>query len=92
MKHRDMPAYIHFAPEFFSAINDPEFRTQARNILIRNYFEPNEQAALWSLTGSVPPAEDSTGTAAQNDVREAVERGREGRFRIGVITSGTAAP
>jgi len=35
MKHRDMPAYILFDPEFFAALNDPEFRTKARNIVIR---------------------------------------------------------
>lgn len=87
MKHRDMPAYILFDPEFFAALNDPEFRTKARNIVIRTYFEPSEQAALWALTGSALPAEESTGTASQHEVREAVERGREGRFRIGVVTS-----
>lgn len=87
MKHRDMPAYIHFDPEFLASVNDSEFRTQARNIIIRTYFEPNEQIALWALTGSAPPADESMGPEALPTIKEAVERGREGRFRIGVVTS-----
>lgn len=87
MKHRDMPAYIHFTSEFFVALNNPEFRSQARNIIIRTYFELGEQVALWALTGDSPPLEESLGPDALPAIKAAAERGREGRFRIGVVTS-----
>jgi putative restriction endonuclease len=87
LKYRDLPTFIQFNAEFLAAVNDPEFRVQARAILIRTYFEPNEQAALRALTGSDPAAADSIGPDAQPAIKEAVERGREGRFRIGVITA-----
>jgi len=85
MKYRDLPAYIQFDPDFLVALNDPAFREQTRAILIYTYFEPHEQAALWALTGCIPPPTDSL-VALPAD-KEAVERGREGRFRIGVVTA-----
>ena len=85
LKHRDMPAFISFDAEFLSALNAPHFRTQARSILIRTYFEPSEQIALWALTGCKPPAADSLEPLPVDE--ESVERGREGRFRIGVVTA-----
>ncbi|HXE94812.1 MAG TPA: HNH endonuclease [Dongiaceae bacterium] len=85
MKYRDLPAYIQFDPAFLAAFNDPAFREQARAILIGTYFESHEQATLWALTGGAPPSAESL-TALTADT-EAVERGREGRFRIGVVTA-----
>lgn len=85
MKYRDMPAYIQFDTDFLNALNDPAFREQARSILISTYFEPHEQAALWALTGATQPPEDSFMPLTTDN--EAVERGREGRFRIGVVTA-----
>jgi len=85
MKYRDMPAYIQFVPAFLAALNDHVFRVQARAILIRTYFEPHEQTALWSLTGCQPPSADKLAELPID--KEAVERGREGRFRIAVVTA-----
>jgi putative restriction endonuclease len=87
LRYRDLPAYIRFAAAFLGAINDPKFREQARSILIRTYFEPNEQTALWALLGKTPPPADASDTAEPPADPEAVERGREGRFRIGVVTA-----
>jgi putative restriction endonuclease len=84
LKYRDLPAYIQFDAEFHAAINDPDFRAQARTILIRIYFEADEQVALWALTGKTEPA---GGIELPPVDEEAAERGREGRFRIGVITA-----
>ncbi len=85
MKYRDLPAYIQFDPPFFAALNDHAFREQARAILIQTYFESHEQAALWALTGVAQPPADSFAPLPTDS--EAVERGREGRFRIGVVTA-----
>lgn len=85
MKYRDMPAYIQFDTDFLAALNDPTFREQARAILICTYFEAHEQAALWALTGATQPPADSFAPLPTD--KEAVERGREGRFRIGVVTA-----
>ena len=87
LKYRDLPTFIRFTPEFFAAINDPTFRTQARALIIRTYFEPHEQVALWTLSGETAPPTDSPITAELPVDLEAVERGREGRFRIGVVTA-----
>jgi putative restriction endonuclease len=87
LKHRELPAFIRFDAEFLRAVNDPEFRAQARAIIIRTYFEANEQVALRALTGSAAPAADDKSLEALPADTEAVERGREGRFRIGVITA-----
>jgi putative restriction endonuclease len=85
MKYRDMPAYIQFDTDFLAALNNSDVREQARAILICTYFEPHEQAALWALTGATQPPED--GFMPLPTDKEAVERGREGRFRIGVVTA-----
>ncbi|MGK2906971.1 MAG: HNH endonuclease [Desulfuromonadales bacterium] len=68
-------------------INDPALRTQARAIIIHSYFEPNEQSSLWALTGHDAQPTETAGLNIQYIDREAVERGREGRFRIGVVTA-----
>ncbi len=86
LKHRELPATLRFTPEFLTTINDGVLRRQARSILIRTYFEPGEQMALCALTG----CDASTLTVGADDQsvdKEAVERGREGRFRIGVVTA-----
>ena len=87
LRLRDMPAFIRFDPKFLAAINDPAFRTQARSILIRTWFEPTEQAVLWALTGKTPPPADDPAKIEPASDPEAAERGREGRFRIGVVTA-----
>lgn len=84
LRHREMPAFIRFDSDFLAAANDPKFRSQARAILIRTYFEPNEQVALWALMGRSVPPDDKHTIPPDAD---AAERGREGRFRIGVITA-----
>lgn len=84
LRHREMPAYIRIDADFLAAANNPDLRSQARAIIIRTYFEPHEQVALWALTGRHAPPEDKDVIPPD---AEAVERGREGRFRIGVITA-----
>ena len=87
LRYRDLPAFIRFDPAFLEAINDKKFRAQARSVLIRTWFEPNEQTALWALLGRTPPPSDSREVIQPPADPEAAERGREGRFRIGVVTA-----
>ncbi len=85
LKYRDMPTYIRFEVEFLAALNDAACRAQARAILIRTYFAESEQVALWALTGKTEPTADQSGHDLPVDTEAAV-RGREGRFRINVVT------
>lgn len=86
LRHRELPATLRFAPEFLATVNDAALRMQARSILIRTYFEPGEQVALCALTGCDASAL-ADGVDALSADKEAAERGREGRFRIGVVTA-----
>lgn len=70
---------------FLTCLNDAEFRTQMRRILIAKYFlDFAERAALYQLVGlSIPPD-----TIVKEDARlyeAAKERGREARFRLTVV-------
>jgi putative restriction endonuclease len=87
LKYRDLPVFIRFDADFLAAVNDPAIRAQARTVLIRTYFAPDEQAALWALLGKTPPPMDGLNDVVPPADPEAVERGREGRFRIGVVTA-----
>lgn len=70
---------------FLACLNDPDFQTQMRSILIAKYFaDPSERTALYQLVGlTVPPD-----TLVREDARlyeAARERGREARFRLVVV-------
>jgi hypothetical protein len=53
-------------------------RTQARAIIIRNYFEPNKQASPWALTGHDAQQTETAGLNIHSTDQEAVEA-RQGR-------------
>lgn len=42
-EHRSLTRYVEFDPSFLAAVADPEFRGQARRILIAKYFEAAER-------------------------------------------------
>ncbi len=86
LRHREMPAFIRLADDFLALANDPVLRDQARAVLIRTYFEPAEQAALLALTG-LDAAALKLDLKALSDPSGEAERGREGRFRIDVVTA-----
>lgn len=86
LRHREMPAAIRFSDDFLALAHDPALRDQARGVLIRTYFEPAEQAALLALTG-LDPAALELDPATLTDAAGEAERGREGRFRIDVVTA-----
>lgn len=67
-EHRPTTAYVVPKPEFVDACRDPEFRRQARCILIATHFEPAERNALYHLVafGSV---DRQTGSVITDGVR-----------------------
>ena len=70
---------------FLGCLNDPEFRTQMRRILIAKYFvDFAERTALYQLVGLPMPPD----AIVKEDARlyeAARERGREARFRLTVV-------
>lgn len=86
LRHREMPAFVRFDDDFLAMANDGVQRDQARAVLIRTYFEPAEQAVLLALTGLDAAALELDLTALI-DASGETERGREGRFRIDVVTA-----
>lgn len=74
--------------DFVTAAADPDFREQARRILIAKHFEPGERAALYALLGIPTPTDDQiaadTNFVAEDDPRR---KGRDVRFRIEVVAA-----
>jgi putative restriction endonuclease len=83
-----LTASVDLTPEFRECLNDPEWRTQARRVLIAKYFEPAERIGLYTLVGLPVPSDDEIArdaTPATSD--EAREKGREARFRLTVVAA-----
>lgn len=73
---------------FFALVHDPVAREQARRLLIAKYFPPEERVSLYAMTElAVPSDEQIEQDAKLADREEAEERGREGRFRVRVMTA-----
>jgi putative restriction endonuclease len=86
--HRTTTRYIEFDPGFAAALGDPAFRQQARRILIAKHFEPAERNALYHLVGMPVPDDDETALDAAFEAPEDAEKaGREGRFRLDVVSA-----
>ena len=87
-KHRTLTRYVEFDAIFIEAVADPEFREQARRILIAKYFEPAERNALYHLVGMPIPKEDEIAHDANFEApNDAVNAGREGRFRVDIVAA-----
>ena len=85
-QHRSTTAYVVPNPEFVQACRDPEFRYQARLILIHTHFEPAERNALYHLVGIPIPDADAESRAAFFKIpSDAEAAGRSGRFRLDVV-------
>ena len=73
-------------PVFADCAQNPDWRTQARQLLIAKYFQPEERAALYSLTGlPVPEDAELKELLAREPLEVAFGKGREARFRIIVL-------
>ncbi len=86
--HRSTTAYVVPDPEFVEACHDPEFRRQARCILIATHFEPAERNALYHLVGiAIPTADEVTRAAFFETANDAENAGRSARFRIDIVSA-----
>jgi putative restriction endonuclease len=69
-------------------LRNGESRKRARDRLISNYFRPSEGIALYELAGlPVPSRREIEENAAYRSPEEAVKKGREGRFRLQVVSA-----
>lgn len=75
-----------FDPEFEECLRDPEFRAEARRVLICRYFPKDEWPGLCALLGIPIPTDEEVVTASSHQsAEEANLRGREARFRLQVV-------
>jgi putative restriction endonuclease len=76
-----------------SCLRDSSFRSYARMKLISHYFQPQEQIALCEILGIPFQRDDQGFQGGLSDVPDAMEceraiqRGREARFRLRVVTA-----
>lgn len=87
-KHRSTTAYVVPDPEFVEACRDPEFRRQARCVLIKTYFAPAERNALYHLVGiAIPVADETTREAFFLTAHDAEIAARSARFRLDIVSA-----
>lgn len=83
---KKLTAQIRFDPSFLACLQEPQFRRQARLILVTTYFRPQEQVALGSLLDlDIPPQNVVREELPDFNNEEAVQQGREARFRLTVV-------
>lgn len=74
--------------DFVAFANDPAARDKARRILIATYFRPSERLALYDAFGMpVPSDEEIERDADYQAPSEALDTGREARFRIQIVSA-----
>jgi putative restriction endonuclease len=85
---RKLTRFARFTDAVFALFLDPTFRQQARHILIVSYFLPSEQVALAETLG-IPEAElgAAVSAVATVDRESAVQRGRDVKFRLVVVSA-----
>ncbi len=87
-KHRSTTSYVVPDPDFVDACRNPEFRRQARQLLISTHFEPAERNALYHLVGmEIPAADEIARLACFKEPLDAEKAGRSGRFRIDIVSA-----
>jgi len=75
-----------FDQGFRECLGDPEFRRQARLILVMTYFQPLEQVALASLLNLDVPSQNVVSEHLPDlNEESAAQKGREARFRLTVV-------
>ena len=84
---RHQARFARMSPDFVAFANDPASRDRARyRILIAKYFPPAERAELYALTGLLVPSEDQMAQDAKyQSPADALQQGREARFRLRVV-------
>ena len=78
--------FVKINEEFFSLTQSAEFRSMARGVLIRSYFEPAEQVALASLVNlSIADLANTRSTVSENET--SYQSGRDVRFRLDIVAA-----
>jgi putative restriction endonuclease len=86
--HRELTDSVAISEPFFDAMQSAEFREQAKTVLIKTYFEPNEQFGLCELAGLDPDNTNVNCVALEDDFEsESRARGRSARFRVDVVAA-----
>ena len=86
--HRVTTAYVVPDPDFVEACKSPEFRREARYILISTHFEPAERNALYHLVGiPIPATDEVTREAFFEKSNDAANTGRSARFRLDIVSA-----
>ena len=74
--------------DFVAFANDPAARDTARRILIATYFRPHERLALYEAFGMpVPSDEEVKEDADFKAPSEALDTGREAKFRVQIVSA-----
>ncbi len=78
--------FVNINEEFYSLSQSAEFRSMARVVLIRSYFEPTEQVALASLVNlSIADLASTRSTVCENE--SSYQSGRDVRFRLDIVAA-----
>lgn len=78
--------FVKIDEEFFSLSQSAEFRSIARGVLIRSYFEPTEQVALASLVNlSIADLASTRSTVCESE--SSYQSGRDVRFRLDIVAA-----
>jgi putative restriction endonuclease len=87
--HRNLARLAVMPSDFFAVLKDPDWRDQARRLLIAKYFrDPKERIALYELAGIPVPTEDEIRRdAAFKSAEAAQNQGREIRFRLRIVAA-----
>ena len=79
---------VEMPSDFVRFAGDPVCRDRARHLLIAKYFRPSERIALYELIGLPRPSDvESEQNAAFKSEEDAMQAGREARFRIRILAA-----
>ena len=78
--------FVQINEELYSLSQSAEFRSLARGVLIRSYFEPREQVALASLVNlSITDLSNTNSTVCESE--SSYQSGRDVRFRLDFVAA-----
>lgn len=78
--------FVKINEEFYSLSQSAEFRSMARGVLIRSYFESTEQVALASLVNlSIADLDNTSSTVCESE--SSYQSGRDVRFRLDIVAA-----
>jgi putative restriction endonuclease len=85
---RFLARYAALPSDFLAFVQDPVSRDKARQVLIANYFHPQERLSLYALLGMPIPTDDEIARASTYEgPDDAQKQGREARFRLNIVAA-----